>query len=681
MKTIGIKLADGSFYPVLKEGSPSERLLELTTAHNNQTKVMVDLYRSELESMEDAEYVDSLQIEDLNEHPNGEPTLTFTVSIDENNKLSAKMVDNETGLQSNATITLVSRTLEERLLPDEYDIKDPTIEGVSLSQTEENALFGNDDEGLSQADQSIDFNFDPDLPDFNEPAPESPTPDESALESEPDVINEFDTPVEETAVSEEENTLPEPELPPTSSELDSIRDQLVAEPDAADIADIQQEPVSNEFELPPMSDFNPLDEPILEDDALAIDEFDESQSENEENPASDETIAEIESGEASFEDSPAEDATIVSEEPPAEEAASEESLSEENVSDEAPLEDFSSDDVPDETISSDPLDLSFDIPEEKPQNSIDEAETSTESAALSGDFDLPDTTNSNSLDDLDLPDFDSSFETNFDTDSSNLSTGDSELNLSDSFDSTEPEPSTSDVFNTDDLDFGDLDSTLTSSTSSDSDNSNAYLDDLDFDDLDTSTSSQPAGKGLSFTGLYDKETAMGNSAANSDDEERKNPKAAVIICILCAIICILATLFVLMVLTPNFKNFGKKDKAETQVTSTELPDLRPAEAQEAEKTPEPEPMPAPEPLPPVPQAQEEEVVIIENAEDVVPLPPPVTPVKPKDINYKIKWGDTLWDISDTYYKNPWRYKYIARYNGIKNPDYIISGTYITIPAE
>ena len=677
MKTIGIKLADGSFYPVLKEGSPSERLLELTTAHNNQTKVMVDLYRSELESMEDAEYVDSLQIEDLNEHPNGEPTLTFTVSIDENNKLSAKMVDNETGLQSNATITLVSRTLEERLLPDEYDIKDPTIEGVSLSETEENTLFGNDDEVQPEADQSIDFNFDPDLPDFNESAPESTTPDESPVESEPDVINEFDAPVEETAISEEENTLPEPELPPTSSELDSIRDQLVAEPDAADIAEIQQEPASDEFELPPMSDFNPLDEPILEDDALAIDEF---QTEDEEETATEEeTIA----SEPVLEDSNVEDATIISEEPPAEEPVSEESLSDETT-DDSSLEDFSAEDVPDETISSDPLDLSFDIPEEKPQNSIDEAETPTESTALSGDFDLPDTTNSNSLDDLDLPDFDSSFETNFDTDSSNLSTGDSDLNLSDSFDSTEPEPSTSDVFNTDDLDFGDLDSTLTSSTSSsDSDNSNAYLDDLDFDDLDTSTSSQPAGKGLSFTGLYDKETAMGNSAANSDDDERKNPKAAVIICILCAIICVLATMFVLMVLTPNFKLFGKKDKADvsTQVTSTELPDLRPAEAKPVEKAPEPEPMPAPEPLPPVPQAQEEEVVVIENAEDVVPLPPPVTPVKPKDINYKIKWGDTLWDISDTYYKNPWRYKYIARYNGIKNPDYIISGTYITIPAE
>jgi len=49
--------------------------------------------------------------------------------------------------------------------------------------------------------------------------------------------------------------------------------------------------------------------------------------------------------------------------------------------------------------------------------------------------------------------------------------------------------------------------------------------------------------------------------------------------------------------------------------------------------------------------------------------------------YRIKWGDTLWDIADAYYKNPWRYPRIARYNNIKNPDYIISGTTIRIPAE
>ena len=97
MKTIGIKLADGSFYPVLEDNSNQEKTLDLTTANNNQTTVMVDLYRSSLCSMEDAEYVDTLQIDNLIEHPNGEPDITFTISIDENKKLSAKIVDKETG--------------------------------------------------------------------------------------------------------------------------------------------------------------------------------------------------------------------------------------------------------------------------------------------------------------------------------------------------------------------------------------------------------------------------------------------------------------------------------------------------------------------------------------------------------------------------------------------------------
>ena len=126
MRTIGIKLADGSFYPVLEEFSNSEKQLDLTTAHNNQTKIMVDLYRSKSCSMEDAEYVDSLQIENLVAHPNGEPDISFSVSIDENNKLSAKIKDSETGNQSKTTITLVSRTIEERLTTDEYKISDST---------------------------------------------------------------------------------------------------------------------------------------------------------------------------------------------------------------------------------------------------------------------------------------------------------------------------------------------------------------------------------------------------------------------------------------------------------------------------------------------------------------------------------------------------------------------------
>jgi nucleoid-associated protein YgaU len=68
------------------------------------------------------------------------------------------------------------------------------------------------------------------------------------------------------------------------------------------------------------------------------------------------------------------------------------------------------------------------------------------------------------------------------------------------------------------------------------------------------------------------------------------------------------------------------------------------------------------------------------------LTPSPTPLKKavgkngsKGVTHKIRWGDTLWDISIRYYGTPWMYKKIARANKIKNPDLIISGRKLWIP--
>lgn len=44
-KTIGIKQADGSFYPILQDGVPSNKQLSLTTVEDGQTTVKVNLYK------------------------------------------------------------------------------------------------------------------------------------------------------------------------------------------------------------------------------------------------------------------------------------------------------------------------------------------------------------------------------------------------------------------------------------------------------------------------------------------------------------------------------------------------------------------------------------------------------------------------------------------------------------
>ena len=455
MKTIGIKLADGSFYPVLEDNTPSEKKLELTTAHNNQTKVMVDLYRSATCSMDDAEYVDSLQIENLVARPNGEADIKFTISLDEDNQLSAKIVDSETGNESNTTITLVSRTLEERLVTDEYGINDSN-----------------------------------------------------------------------------------------SNKAGAVAAGAVAAGGLLAAAAAMREKVKDETEVE--------EEPVVEnvDDGV---------------PFGDETLVE----EAAVEES----------------VSNEEILADETIIDET----FADEALADDTITEDNSglpDMDFDIPDDT---------TETETPEMPDDF-----------------------------------------------------------FNTDDLD--------------NTEERQETMKDPTFDSV------SPAAGGLNFDGLYDEETERGTPAENGADEVKKKTKVPVIICIICAIICIIATLLILFIIPSKYNLITKKHAKEAGTTvAIEEP------APEAE--PVPEPVPEPEPEPVVPEAKEDEIIIIEKAEEVVPAQPPVAEEKPKNITYKIKWGDTLWDIADTYYKNPWKYKYIARYNGIKNPDYIISGTKIVIPAE
>ncbi|MBO4546875.1 MAG: LysM peptidoglycan-binding domain-containing protein [Treponema sp.] len=171
---------------------------------------------------------------------------------------------------------------------------------------------------------------------------------------------------------------------------------------------------------------------------------------------------------------------------------------------------------------------------------------------------------------------------------------------------------------------------------------------------------QASSSDTSFDSLYDE---------NDIDSERKKTRLPVLVCLICAIICVLAVLLLLFVIPSRFNLLTSKSSQNEQVQEQAAPLPPPAQKEE--------PLP-----PPAPAAKEDEVVVIEEAEIVVPdLPKPEAKKEPKVITYKIKWGDTLWDISAAYYKNPWRYKKIARYNGIKNPNHIVAGTYIKIPEE
>ena len=563
MKTIGIKLADGSFYPILEEGTAKTYQLDLTTVKDGQTKVQIDLYRSESGSMEDAQYVDTLEVSNLVPHPNGEADLHLSVALNEKNELDAKVIDEETGRKSETSVTLVSRTLAERANPANFE----------LSEEQK------DSAGQDKIDEIPEIAAGLDEPTFAE--------DDFAAETVED--SDFSEP-EEGAQTEKPEEL-EFETVPFSFDSELENDVAKVDPDSKN-------------DEPQAEGFKAEDEPAFDTKT----------------------------------DAPAE-----------EKAESEEKSDDSNiVSEDFEIPDF--DKTSEKTKEADNFDAAdnFELPE-FPEDSLD-SKTDDDFSGLK-DNDFADLKNDDFSDlkseDFELPDFDKTV-----TENSAKPEG-----LSGYFD--DPAFKNDPVFNETNLD--------------------STNNEIDFDTSALDSPVASASPAMDFSDLYDKETLDGkNNSYDEEEETEKKTRVPVIICVVCAIICVIATLLILFVV-PSKYNLLKnhKEKEPTEILSennsqTEDSDIQ-QDIQNEEVAAEPEP---------APEAVEDTVVVAPEPEVVVPVPPAPKPVeKAKDIKYRIRWGDTLWDISDAYYKNPWRYKKIARYNKIKNPDLIISGTDILIPVE
>lgn len=155
----------------------------------------------------------------------------------------------------------------------------------------------------------------------------------------------------------------------------------------------------------------------------------------------------------------------------------------------------------------------------------------------------------------------------------------------------------------------------------------------------------------------------------SPEKEKKRPVLLPILLAIAALGLILALSF-LVFKCVNDREMDPPPVLEpgSRIQAEEPSDSGPVAASIQETVPEP----APEPLlPPEPEPEPEPAVV-----ETVPAEPVA---EEEGFWYKIRWGDTLWDLANTYYRNPWLYGRISRYNGIKNPDLIISGTMIYIP--
>jgi len=79
--TIGIKIADGSYFPIMEEGSSKRKRLILTTVNDNQESVQIDLYKGSGDELLDAAYVGSLLIENIVQGPKESSEIELKVLV------------------------------------------------------------------------------------------------------------------------------------------------------------------------------------------------------------------------------------------------------------------------------------------------------------------------------------------------------------------------------------------------------------------------------------------------------------------------------------------------------------------------------------------------------------------------------------------------------------------------
>ena len=542
-KSIGIRLADGSFYPILEDGKPQKKILELTTVSPNQEKILVHLYRSPDSTMKDAEYMFSLKIANLAPHTKGVPTFPLTLMLDENNNLTADCSDSESG----ATATRV-------YLPE--DQRNPTPDYTVVNGNESSAE-----------------------------SPASETYDADTLLPE---ITRDDEPQSPGIASQD-----------TSDDLFSLPQSLKEFPSFTSSVSHRANP--EKLDLPFLDEQNPED--TVKAHTTSAPDFD------------------LPDFDDKFFDTP--DTALPTEAPETKDSS-----------------------TPD-----------FDLPD------FDEKFFDTPDTALPAE--APETKDS-STPDFDLPDFDEKF---FDTPDTALpaeapeTKGFSAQNSSSvNFDLPDFDPPstekdfTTDNFSIDDIDIPEFDSeTKPFEVQEDSlpDFTNYELPDFDEPQHSTDSLSQDFSPNYLTDSLFDRNE---ESFYKDPDEEDKRSahKLAVIICILCAIICLGALILITYIMPSKLKS------AENSQTTTTF-----AGKNTVSETTEN-------------QAKENEIVIIETP-SVIPTIPEETDNKIEFVQYKIKWGDTLWDLAETYYNNPWLYKKIAAANSIPDPDKIIAGTTIVIP--
>ncbi|MGP1576902.1 MAG: LysM peptidoglycan-binding domain-containing protein [Treponema sp.] len=211
-----------------------------------------------------------------------------------------------------------------------------------------------------------------------------------------------------------------------------------------------------------------------------------------------------------------------------------------------------------------------------------------------------------------------------------------------------------------------------------------------FDEMDFDFTPELDGLGSdSFQTDTDKSFTTSDFYSDNDpsfDDEEKKKKIPIWLIIILLLLGIATLILGILLLIKQPEQMDTEQSSiqsmmqniEENTPKTTAPDPVPTVAQEQKTIPED--VPATEPPTPGDPAvfENKNTGMLDNKEDTAVSN---KPIHTEAVRYKVRWGDTLWDLSETYYRNPWLYTDIAKHNKLKNPDVIISGTYIEIPPQ
>lgn len=139
MAKIGLKLANGEFYPVLEDGAPARKRLVVTTVQDGQRSVQIDLYRGGGKTVHDAVYIGSIVIEEIPVSPHGEPDIRLEFSLDAEGNLAATAEETATGERRSLNVSLEALDEEKKYEVPDFEFEEDTdslpLEATALHDT------------------------------------------------------------------------------------------------------------------------------------------------------------------------------------------------------------------------------------------------------------------------------------------------------------------------------------------------------------------------------------------------------------------------------------------------------------------------------------------------------------------------------------------------------------------